>query len=196
VCGLIKVRSKEDPFVSEARIESERDLFRGRDAKPSEELPVFRRHPVTGVPVESALRWGLIPHWSKARPEIRPINARAETLKEKRMFSDAYARRRCIVPMDAFYERDKRRKLHAFVMRDRTPFGVAGIWENWRNPATGEWERSFAIITVDANAVVARVHDRMPAILRHEDHARWLGPEPDPHDLLAPYPAELMVMAS
>jgi putative SOS response-associated peptidase YedK len=196
MCGLIKVRSREDPFVSEARIESERELFRGHDAKPSQELLVFRRHPSTGVPVEGRLRWGLIPHWMKARPEVRPTNARAETLKAKRMFSDAYARRRCVVPMDAFYERDKRRKLHAFAMKDHAAFGVAGIWENWRNPATTEWERTFAIVTVPPNDVVARVHDRMPAILRPEDHARWLGSEPDPHDLLKPYPAELMVMCS
>src|ERR1700684_2472903 len=69
----------------------------------------------------------------KARPEIQPINARAETVADKRMFADAYAKRRCIVPMDVSYERDKRKKLHAFAMTDGTPFGVAGIWENWRN---------------------------------------------------------------
>jgi hypothetical protein len=91
----------------------------------------------------------LSPHWMKARPEIQPINARAETVAEKRMFADAYAKRRCIVPMDVFYERDKRKKLHAFAMTDGTPFGVAGIWENWRNQ-NGEWERTFCIITVPA----------------------------------------------
>ena len=77
-------------------------------------------------------------------------------------------------------------------MQDGKPFGVAGIWENWRNPATGQWERTFATITVPSNALVAQVHDRMPAILRRHDLARWLGPEPDPRDLLEPYPAELM----
>ena len=135
MCGLVRVRSKEDPFVSETRFEG---LV--TDAKPSTELSVWRRHPETGQPVESKLRWGLIPHWMNARPEIQPINARAETIGEKRMFSEAYTKRRCIVPMDAFYERDKRKKLHAFGMLDGKPFGVAGIWENWRNPSGG-WER-------------------------------------------------------
>ena len=77
-------------------------------------------------------------------------------------------------------------------MKDGTPFAVAGIWENWRNPRTEGWERTFAIITVLSNTLVAQIHDRMPAILRNEDLLRWLGPEPDPRDLLMPYPAELM----
>lgn len=103
------------------------------DARPAQELNVWRRHPETGEPVEAKLRWGLIPHWMQAWPEIQPINARAEMIAEKRMFAGAYAKRRCIVPMEAFYERDKRRKLYAFGMKDGAPFGVAGIWENWRN---------------------------------------------------------------
>jgi putative SOS response-associated peptidase YedK len=163
------------------------------DAKPSSTLPVVRRHPETGVPTIDKLKWGLIPHWMKARPEIRPINARAETVGEKRMFSDAYAKRRCIVPMNAFYERDSRRKLHAFGMANGEPFGVAGIWENWRN-ANGEWERTFCIITVAANDLVGPIHDRMPAIIPAEQHARWLSDEPDPRDLLKPFPSDQMML--
>ena len=140
MCALVKVRSKEDPFVSDTRIEAA--VFRETDAKPGSELPVWRRHPQSNEITSAMLRWGLIPHWMKARPEITPINARAETVADKRMFADAYVKRRCIVPMDAFYERDKRKKLHAFAMSDGTPFGVAGLWENWRNQ-DGEWERTF-----------------------------------------------------
>jgi putative SOS response-associated peptidase YedK len=106
------------------------------------------------------------------------------------MFSDAYAKLRCIVPMNAFYERDSRRKLHAFGPNGE-PFGVAGIWENWRN-ANGKWERTFCIITVPANDLVGPIHDRMPAIIPAEQHARWLGDESDPRDLLKPYPADEM----
>ena len=117
MCALVKVRSKEDPFVSDTRIEAA--VFRETDAKPGSELPVWRRHPQTNEITSAMLRWGLIPHWMKARPEITPINARAETVADKRMFADAYVKRRCIVPMDAFYERDKRKKLHAFAMTRR-----------------------------------------------------------------------------
>lgn len=188
MCGLVRVRVKEDPFVSDTRVE---ELYRETDAKPLEHLPVCRRHPETGEMTVTTLRWGLIPHWMKARPEVQPINARAETVAEKRMFSDAYAKRRCIVPMDQFYERDKRRKLHAFGMKDGKPFGVAGIWENWRNQS-GEWERTFCIITVPPNELVGAIHDRMPAIIPIEHHACWLGDDPDPRELLKPFPAEKM----
>jgi putative SOS response-associated peptidase YedK len=164
--------------------------------RPHHLMPVIRRHPETGQPTEGYLRWGLIPHNATARPDIQPIHARADSLSEKPMFREAYRSRRCIVPMNAFHQRDSRRKVRAFGMKDGALFGVAGIWENWRNPATDEWERTFATITVEANSLVAPVHDRMPAILRREDYARWLGPEEDPHALLRPYSAEEMVETS
>jgi putative SOS response-associated peptidase YedK len=73
-------------------------------------------------------------------------------------------------------------------MNDGRPFGIGGLWENWKDPATGEWIRTFAIITTDANELVAEIHDRMPLILAPSDHTRWLTPpgpsdEPDPGDL-------------
>jgi putative SOS response-associated peptidase YedK len=163
------------------------------DGRPSQLLPVVRRHPETGAPTEGYLRWGLIPHDAPTRPSIQPIHARAETLTEKAIFRDAYHRRRCIVPMNLFYVHDRQRKPHAFTMKDCPLFGVAGIWENWRDPATGEWERTFATVTVEANALIAPLNDRMPAILRREDYPRWLGPEEDPRDVLKPYPTELMM---
>jgi putative SOS response-associated peptidase YedK len=81
---------------------------------------------------------------------------------------------------------------YATGMRDGSGFGLAGVWENWRDPSTGEWVRTFAVITTEANALVADIHDRMPVILRPEDYDRWLGLEPDPRDLLRPFPAEVM----
>jgi putative SOS response-associated peptidase YedK len=79
-------------------------------------------------------------------------------------------------------------------MKDGAPFGLAGIWENWKEPASGEWIRTFAIITTDANELVADIHDRMPVILAPRDYARWLGAEPDPRDLMRPFPAGPMRM--
>jgi putative SOS response-associated peptidase YedK len=72
-------------------------------------------------------------------------------------------------------------------MKDRTPFGIAGLWENWRHPQSGEW--------MPANALVEQIHDRMPLILPKSAYERWLGREPDPHDLLTPFAAELMLMS-
>jgi len=79
-------------------------------------------------------------------------------------------------------------------MKDGAPFGVAGIWENWKLRASAEWVRTIAIITTDANELVAEIHDRMPVILAPGDYARWLGEEPDPRDLMRPFPADLMRM--
>jgi putative SOS response-associated peptidase YedK len=87
-----------------------------------------------------------------------------------------------------------RKQPYAIAMKDGSPFGLAGLWENWRNPNTGEWERTFAVITVPSNELVGQIHHRMPAILKRESYERWLGVEPDPHDLLITYPSEPMSM--
>src|SRR5262245_19180253 len=83
---------------------------------------------------------------------------------------------------------------YAIAMKDRSPFGIAALWENWKDPANGEWVRTFAILTTPANELVAAIHDRMPAIIRPADYERWLGLEPDPYDLLLAFPSELMAI--
>jgi putative SOS response-associated peptidase YedK len=162
------------------------------EAAPSQSQLVFRRHPETGEPVEGQLRWGLIPHDSLTRPAIQPIHVRAETIADKPMFADAYRKRRCVVPMNSFYQKDARGRRHIISRRDGELFPVAGIWDNWRNPATYQWERTFAIITVEPNEAIAKIHERMLAILQMGEVPRWLGLEEDPRDLLRPYPGELL----
>jgi putative SOS response-associated peptidase YedK len=83
---------------------------------------------------------------------------------------------------------------YAIAMKDGAPFGIGGIWENWKEPTSGEWIRTFAIITTDANELVATIHDRMPLILAPGDYLRWLGEEPDPRDLMRPFPSDPMRM--
>jgi putative SOS response-associated peptidase YedK len=65
-------------------------------------------------------------------------------------------------------------------MKDGAPFGLAGLCKNWQEPTSGEWIRTFAIITTGSNEMVAEIHDRMLVILMPRDYARWLGEEPDP----------------
>jgi len=79
---------------------------------------------------------------------------------------------------------------YAIAMKDGSPFGIGGLWENWHDPTSSEWIRTFAIITTDANELVAEIHDRMPLILAPVDYTRWLSDEPDPGDLMRPFPAE------
>jgi putative SOS response-associated peptidase YedK len=166
---------------------------------PSQDLLMIRRNRDTGE-VLDLLRWGLIPYWcTDPKGGRKPINAKPETVARLPMFRDAYARRRCILPVDGFFEWKaikglKAKQPFAIAMRDGSPFGIAGIWENWKEPASGEWQRTFAIITVPPNELVAQIHNRMPAILGSADYERWLGDESDPHDLLRPFPSELIRM--
>jgi putative SOS response-associated peptidase YedK len=165
------------------------------EAAPSEAQTVYRRDPATGELVEGHLNWGLVPHYADRWPHFRPIHARAETIHEHRMFRDAFKKRRLIAPMNMFYQKDKNGRRHAISRIDGQPFGVAGIWENWKNPERGEWVRTFALITVPANRLVAQIHDRMLAIIEKEDFERWFDPsDDDPRYLLRPYRAEYLTI--
>jgi putative SOS response-associated peptidase YedK len=141
----------------------------------------------------------LIPHWA-ADPSIgnRMINARAETLTELPSFKLLVDRRRCIIPADGFYEwrKEGRRKVPMWVhLKNREPFGLAGLWDVWRKQ-DGKRVESFTIITTEPNELVRPVHNRMPVILRPEDEEQWLDASRIPFVkaklLLKPYPEELM----
>ncbi len=116
------------------------------------------------------------------------------------MFRAAYAKRRCLVPIDSFFEWAKikakgPKQPYAVGMADGEPFALGGIWESWRHPETDDIVRTFCIITTAANELLAPIHDRMPVILAPESFDRWLAPiEPDPRDLLVPYPAGPMTL--
>src|ERR1700747_1367616 len=167
---------------------------------PSQELLVIRRNHHTGEVSLDPLRWGLIPHFcDDPKGGRQPINAKCETVATLPTFRDAYRQRRCILPVDGFFEwkaikGQRAKQPYAIAMKDGSPFGLAGIWENGRDPASSEWIRTFAIITTDSNELVADIHDRMPVILAPADYARWLSEEPDPRDLMRPFPAHLMRM--
>ena len=129
------------------------------------------------------------------RPEGRPQADQCQGPT----FRDAYACRRCIVPVDGFFEwctiRGARAKQpYAITMKGGSPFGLAGLWENWKNPTTREWERTFAVITVPSNELIGQIHNRMPAILEPKNYHRWLGLESDPRDLLITFPSQSMTM--
>ena len=89
----------------------------------------------------------------------------------------------------------KTKQPYAIAMKSGEPFALAAIWENWKVLGTEEWMRTFCIITTKANELVADIHDRMPVIIAPKNYDRWLSPiEPDPRDLLVPYPSEPMTM--
>ena len=136
------------------------------------------------------LAWGLIPGFMKdADGGRKPINARSETVASSGMFRGAFASRRCLIPMDAFYEwrtTPNGKQPYAFARADGQPLVLAGIWEHWRAP-DGEVRRTFAILTTAANASMRRIHDRMPVIIEADDRTVWLGErDGEARELLGP----------
>jgi putative SOS response-associated peptidase YedK len=165
---------------------------------PTRDAPVVRLHQETRQRHLDLLRWGLVPHWARDPKSVRqPINARAETLASSPMFRDALARRRCLVPADAFYEwqaTEAGKLPWAIARADATPLVFAGLWEGWRG-ADGAVLRSFTIVTTEANETLRKLHERMPVILEESAWPLWLGEETegDAAGLLRPSSAALRV---
>jgi putative SOS response-associated peptidase YedK len=135
-----------------------------------------------GEPRGDVLLWGLVPHWADS-PKVgwKMINARAETVAERPAFREAFARRRCLIPADGFFEWQRRvhaGKLPWWITRaDHAPFAFAGLWATWRAAPDVEPLRTCTIITTQASASLREVHDRMPVILPPEAEAAWLEPQ-------------------
>jgi putative SOS response-associated peptidase YedK len=127
-------------------------------------------------------RWGLIPPWSDdPRIASRTFNARAETLATSPLFRDAFRRRRCLVPVDGFYEWLRSgSKRQPMLIRDPSglPLALAGLWTGRQDPESGEWLRTFTIVTSRPNAFMAGIHDRMPVVMPPASWDRWLDPAP------------------
>jgi putative SOS response-associated peptidase YedK len=128
------------------------------------------------------MRWGLVPSWAKdISIGNRLINARAETLAEKPSFRAAFARRRCLILADGFFEWKKAKSGPStpfyIQMEDKSPFAFAGLWELWHSPE-GDELKSCTIITCPPNARVAPIHDRMPVIFDPRTAWGWLEDRP------------------
>jgi putative SOS response-associated peptidase YedK len=145
--------------------------------------------------------WGLIPSWSKD-PSIanKLINARGETIAEKPSFRGSFKYKRCLIPADGFYEwqaryGEKTKTPYFIHMKDRTPFAIAGLWDEWHSP-DGNTLRTCTIITTEPNELMSALHNRMPVILDAKDYDQWLDPAPQtPENLLPlikPFPADKM----
>jgi putative SOS response-associated peptidase YedK len=147
------------------------------NAAPTERIAVVRRGD-EGAPEVVTMRWWLTPHWAK-EPGTRysMFNAKAETVHESRAFRDPFRRRRCLVPISGFYEwtRQDGRKIPWHIRPRQDPgLLLAGIWDTWRDPAGDEVLESFAVITTDAAAGLAFVHNRQPVMLGIGAAWRWL----------------------
>lgn len=144
-------------------------------------------------------KWGLVNSWAKdAKQAARQINARAERVAESPAFRGAFEERRCIVPADGYFEwvgaKTDRRPVW-FHRGDGGLLLFAGLYESWQREP-GIWQRTFTIITTDANETAARIHDRMPVILDPARVDDWLAPNTRPQalrEMLSPAPDGLLV---
>ena len=167
---------------------------------PQSLQPVVRLDSETGKRELTIMRWGLIPFFAKdAKIAYSTINARAETVATSPVFREPMKRRRCLVPATGFYEWQaldtKSKQPWAIELVEGNLFAFAGLWDRWKDKATGQPLETYTIITTDPNELLEPIHNRMPVILSPQDYSRWLDPgKPSrlPIDLLRPYPAEEM----
>ncbi len=179
MCGRYDLNQSPHVIALRFILAREPQAFSNADVRPTNQAPIIKDS--EGERVATLARWGLIPSWSKD-PKIaqHTFNARGETVAEKPSFRAAFKRRRCIVPMDAFYEwqavsgEKKKRKLR-IASPDGDLLAVAGLWECWHSPE-GEAVETFTVITTAANTLMQPIHDRMPVILGREDWEPWLDP--------------------
>jgi putative SOS response-associated peptidase YedK len=195
MCGRYELSSHPTVVALAFGLPHPPDIHPRYNIAPMHQVPIVRVN-AAGERELTQVRWGLVPRWARD-PSIgaRMINARAETITTRYAFRNAFARHRCLVPVNGFYEWQTRpagkQPLHVG-MPDGRPFGLAGLYERWLSPE-GEVLDTCTIVTTSACASLRDVHDRMPVIVPDADHARWLdGANADVDDLLVPWSGEAL----
>lgn len=206
MCGRFASSTPPERLAEEFEVEEVPEMDARYNIAPTQDVLTVRRKP-DGREAR-ILKWGLIPSWAKD-PSMgaRLINARSETVTEKPAFRSAFKKRRCLIPADGFYEWQVTSgpKQPFFIhMRDRHPFGFAGLWERWEGE-DGRVVESCTILTTEANELMGPIHDRMPVILHPDEYELWLDEDVRKQDLrlellkpyaaseMAAYPVSLMV---
>lgn len=177
VCGRYSLTSSAEEVAEHFGLEQLPPVLPRYNIAPSQPIATIRSN-LRGEQEFAFALWGLIPIWSKTLDDKgpRPINARSETIAEKKMFKGILRHRRCLIPADGFYEWKKEGKVkHPYHIhfKDRRPFAFAGLWSLWSGP-NGEELESCTIMTTAANKTMREVHERMPVILARESYGDWL----------------------
>jgi putative SOS response-associated peptidase YedK len=172
MCGRVRLSSDVSEIKLVFSIPPDRptpNIAPSWNVAPTDPLPVVRYDTRAGERSLDVMRWGLVPFWAKdIKVGFANINAKAEGIEGKPAFREAFQRRRCLVPVDNFYEWKKTatgKQPYAIALADRTLMALAGLWETCRSPA-GERVRSFAIITT--TQLCAELHNRIPVVLKPE----------------------------
>jgi putative SOS response-associated peptidase YedK len=195
MCGRFTLHHAENEIIARFAVaEVAAQVGPRYNIAPSQNVAAVIEHPHRQL---VTFKWGLVPSWAKD-PSIssRMINARAETLAEKPSYRQALAKRRCLIPADGFYEWKKMKggsQPFHIRRRDGGLFAFAGLWERWEG-GDGEPLETCTLITVEPNELMAKIHDRMPAILKPEHEELWLDAKasyaPALTQLLRSYPDE------
>lgn len=151
----------------------------------------------SGMRSMAVLRWGLVPFWAKdVKIGARLINARAETVHEKPSFRSAFRARRCLIPANGWFEWKRTggatgtgpsrgtgsgKKPYFLALESGGPLSFAALWEQWGRG--GRHLETFTIITTEASAELADIHDRQPAVVDPDDFTDWLDPGTPPETL-------------
>ncbi|MGH9119980.1 MAG: SOS response-associated peptidase [Acidimicrobiales bacterium] len=209
MCGRFVSSSPPDELAKYFAVEevAEQVLEPSYNVAPTQDIYVVFES--GGVRRLDAFHWGLVPFWAKdPSTGNKMINARADSVTSKNTYKRAFAKRRCLIPADGFYEWMKvpgqKAKQPMYVQRtDGEPLALAGLWERWRPKDAPDGDdsqlvRSCTIITGEPNEKMAEIHDRMPAMLPPSVWAAWLDPTNDDLDtlgkLLVPAPSELITI--
>lgn len=146
---------------------------------------------VSSDPLLRIEHWGLIPHWVKTAEDAERIrrmtyNARSETVFDLPSFRYSIIHKRCLIPSTGYYEyhhldKKKTQPYYLFLPKEEI-FSIAGLFDSWTNPETGEELNTFSMLTRSANDLAGKIHnggsnpERMPVILSREDEAKWIDP--------------------
>jgi len=205
MCGRYVRRSDKQKIAESFRANPTPADFPLPDADynvaPTTYQPIIRQSRESGEREMVLARWGMVPFFTKDLNDVKglsTINARAETITKAPTWREPLKKRRCIIPVNSFYEWPKGGKPpkqpYSFELANGNLMGFAGLWDAWKD-AHGHWLQSFAIVTTEANELMASIHPRMPVILHSRDYDRWLDREETerlPLDLLRPYESEEM----
>ncbi len=170
------------------------------NAAPMQKLPIVVKRQGGLQTLEA--QWWIIPHWSKTGkpdPAFPSFNARADRIATSKLFAPYFKARRCLVPVDGFYEwkkgEGKERYPMCIRMKDESPFMLGGVYSVWKDAEEQE-HPSFSIITTEPNELMMPIHNRMPVIIPADSFEAWLDPSNNDTDaltaLLVPYPADKM----
>jgi len=200
MCGRFALNVSAEDLTRIFHVGGAPSLPRRFNIAPTQTVAALRRLPGEAAPSVALLRWGLVPSWAKELAiGNKMINARGETVAEKPSFRKPFVQQRCAVLATGFYEWDQKgpvKRPFLFRVHKGKPFAMAGLWDRWKNPESGEIVESCSIVTTEANVLLQPIHDRMPVILDGDALATWLDPQVKDRErlqpLVRPYAADAM----